>query len=184
MKKKVIVFTVIFLWLAAILYAISMISGSYILSSPLMTVAGGTAQSASFIVNSAIGQSAQGNASSASYQSQIGSNQIQTATVSLPPASTDLSQVYAFPNPFKPGTGGQFDASYITFNKLTDQVTIKIYNYSGVCVATLNKTDRSVDYYQWNTTNDSGEKLASGVYIYLIKNTAGQSAKGKFSIIR
>ena len=169
----------------AVAFGAAMIGANYILSGPLMTAAGGKAESTSFKVDSSVGQSIQGKAESASFQTQGGSsNQIQTAVVVLAPSVSDLSEVYAFPNPFKPGAGGLYDASFITFKKLTGQATIKVFNYSGTCITTLEKTDSAVDYFQWDVINSDGDKVASGVYLYIIKNADGQMAKGKFSIIR
>jgi len=41
-----------------------------------------------------------------------------------------------------------------------------------------------VDYYEWDVKNSSGQKLASGVYIYYITATGAGKAKGKFAVIR
>ena len=105
-------------------------------------------------------------------------------TLVLPAPALNLSETYVYPNPFKPGSGSVFDAPKIVFKKLTDRATIKVYSYAGQLVATLHKTDTSVDYYEWDAKNETGEYVASGVYVYLITNTSGEKISGKFGIIR
>jgi flagellar hook assembly protein FlgD len=46
---------------------------------------------------------------------------------------------------------------------------------------TLDATSTS---YNWDAVNDSGEKVASGVYYYLITDDSGHKKKGKLAIVR
>ncbi|MCB4792802.1 MAG: T9SS type A sorting domain-containing protein [Elusimicrobia bacterium] len=175
--------TVLMLFIVPVLFAAAMVGTNYILTGPLMTAAGGTGTSPSYQVVATVGQTASGNAESPSFKADSGSA-AQQQTVVLPPPTTDLNSVFVYPNPLKPGSGGLFDASTITFKKLTHKVTIKIYTYNGMLVKTINKNDATVDYYQWDTIDENGAKVSSGIYIYLITNANGEKAKGKFGIIR
>ncbi|MBN1621270.1 MAG: T9SS type A sorting domain-containing protein [Endomicrobiales bacterium] len=168
---------------ATVISAAVMTGVNYIIQGPLMSAAGGNSSSASYQAKATVGQATSGKAESASYKSDGGSMPQVDAVISAPPAS-NLQEVFVYPNPFKPGTGGLFDSDKITFSRLTETATIKIYTYTGALVATLEKTDTSVDYYEWDVTNESGDKIASGIYIYYIKSPGGEKAKGKFGIIR
>ncbi|MCX5792200.1 MAG: hypothetical protein NTY45_08310 [Elusimicrobia bacterium] len=129
-----------------------------------------------------LGQSVYGSAKSAHY-SNSGGFVSQTAVLLNPPAA-NLSDAYVYPNPFKPNSPGSFQAAKLTFKHLPAEATIRIFEITGRQVAELHKTDTTVDYYEWNTANNDGRKLASGVYIFLMTAPGGGKARGKFGIIR
>ena len=93
--------------------------------------------------------------------------------------ATDLSGAYAFPVPFIPSRG---DNKEITFTEISPLCTIKIYTLNGELVSTIEHTSGETSH-SWDVTNDSGDRLASGVYLYLIKNDKNKK-KGKLIIIR
>lgn len=70
-----------------------------------------------------------------------------------------------YPNPFNPTTSIKFG--------LPDAmpVEISIYSITGKKVRTLINQDLSAGYYQvnWDGTDKSGNKVASGIYIYTLK---------------
>lgn len=86
----------------------------------------------------------------------------------------NLSQVFAYPVPFKPGKH-----SCITFTNLTAYAKIKIYTISGEKVCELEETDGD-GRYRWDKSKD----ISSGVYIYVITNNQGEKRKGRVMIIR
>jgi len=92
--------------------------------------------------------------------------------------ATDLSSAYAFPVPFIPSRGD----NDITFTDISPLCTIKIYTLNGELVGTIEHTSGST-IHSWDVTNDRGDRLASGVYLYLIKNDKDKK-KGKLIIIR
>ena len=98
--------------------------------------------------------------------------------------SNDSSNIVVYPNPFKPGTNGQFDAPYITFNNIALDATIDIYNIAGKLVKTLENTDKSAKITWDIKLDDSGSKAASGIYLYVIKDGSGNNTTGKFTIIK
>jgi hypothetical protein len=81
----------------------------------------------------------------------------------------ELPTVFAlaqnFPNPFNPTT----TINYQLPKAVSVQITV--YNMLGQRVRTLVNTDQEAGYYNvvWNSTNDVGIQLASGVYFYSIK---------------
>lgn len=90
-------------------------------------------------------------------------------------AQSNWDKVNVFPNPLfgiNEGvsyTGGRYDDPYVTFNNLPDNVTIKIYSLSGVLLRTLDKSDPS-SILRWDLENESGLRVASGMYIALVSN--------------
>src|ERR1019366_4595931 len=69
----------------------------------------------------------------------------------------------------------------ITFAGLTVGTTIKIFTASGHEVKELHTDGPSI---AWDLTNDSGAKVASGIYLYVITDTAGDKVRGKIGVIR
>ncbi len=85
-------------------------------------------------------------------------------------------KVNVFPNPLfgiNEGVsyvpGGRYDDPFVTFNNLPNDVTIKLYTLSGVHVKTLDKSD-ATSILRWDLENESGLRVASGMYIALINN--------------
>ena len=74
-----------------------------------------------------------------------------------------LSQNY--PNPFNPITNIHYDIPEVS------EVTLEIYNVMGQRVRTLVQGTHEPGRYQivWNATNDFGQALSSGMYIYRIQ---------------
>jgi hypothetical protein len=70
-----------------------------------------------------------------------------------------------YPNPFNPVTNISYDIPEVA------QVTLDIYNISGQKVRTLAQGHHEPGRYriQWNATNDYGNPLSSGMYIYRIR---------------
>ncbi len=174
---------IIFFLLTSIVIAAIMVSTNYKQLAVTLSNGGGSAPSPNYITIGSITTGFIGNAESASYKT-MGGFISQAAVISRILPAMDLTKAHVYPNPYKPGSGGKFDADYITFKKLTSRATIRVFNITGELCATINKNDTTVDNYKWNTTNDAGKKLASGVYIYYITNPAGKTAKGKFAIIK
>ena len=79
------------------------------------------------------------------------------------PRTYELSQNY--PNPFNPETQIAFSLPDARFVKLV------IYNILGQEIKTLINDYRDAGSYQvkWDGTNNSGARVASGIYIYRIR---------------
>jgi len=69
-----------------------------------------------------------------------------------------------FPNPFNPATTIKYDIP------AASKVIIQVYSILGEKVATLVNEEQQPGYYslEWNGRTDSGQSVASGVYIYTI----------------
>jgi hypothetical protein len=92
--------------------------------------------------------------------------------------STNLSGAYAWPVPFKPSAGH----TNINFVNLAAGSTVRIFTITGELVNTLTDSGNS-GTIQWPVKNSDGKNVASGVYIYQIKNSFSEK-RGKLMIIR
>lgn len=72
------------------------------------------------------------------------------------------------PNPFNPTTKIRFGVPN------TQRVTINVYSIKGKKIRTLMKETVDAGYYSidWDATNDFGEKVSSGLYIYRMKTNS------------
>ncbi|NOX19304.1 MAG: T9SS type A sorting domain-containing protein [Chlorobi bacterium] len=97
-----------------------------------------------------------------------------TGEIEIPSIFT-VSQNY--PNPFNPSTTIEFGLPEASF------VSIRIYNMLGQEVNTLVSSDFNAGTYRtvWNGTDNSGNKVASGTYIYRV--TSGKNAATKKLIL-
>jgi hypothetical protein len=87
--------------------------------------------------------------------------------------------VRAFPNPWR---SDQHPGRFVTFDQLTEGTTIRIFSIAAQHVKTLNT--QSSTSVQWDLTNENGATVASGIYLFLVTNNAGQQASGKLAVIR
>ena len=99
------------------------------------------------------------------------------ATGNISVVSAGVSSARVRPNPWKSTSG----SDHITFDQMTTNTTVKIFSASSRLVRTLSAPTGDV---AWDLTNDSGDKVASGIYLYLITDTDGNKTKGKLAIIR
>lgn len=96
-------------------------------------------------------------------------------------AANDLSATHAFPVPFIPSKGH----TQITFTRLTAKVTIRVFTLSGELVKTILKDSGGSDEVSWfPVANDSGQTIASGVYLYHVESTDGKTRVGKLMVIK
>lgn len=95
-----------------------------------------------------------------------------------------------YPNPYRPGSGGNFDDSSIgagiVFAGLGagGSVNLTIVDLAGQLIYQKSGTADSEGRFLWDTKSVSGAETATGVYIYYIKGGSGEPRKGKFAIIR
>jgi hypothetical protein len=94
------------------------------------------------------------------------------------PVSVATSNLRVYPNPWRQDKHAGYP---VTFDQMASGSDIKIFNVSGHKVKEL---DGSSGTAIWDLTNDSGDHVASGVYIYLIKDSLGNKIRGKLAVIR
>jgi hypothetical protein len=105
------------------------------------------------------------------------SNPSPPRTITL--VNADFSAVQVFPNPWRSDKHAGHPS--ITFANLPAGCTVKIFTISGHKVQEF---DNAGGTFNWDLTNASGDKVASGVYIYLITDGQGNKMKGKVGIIK
>lgn len=69
----------------------------------------------------------------------------------------------------------------ITFDRLPPNACLKIFTVSGRLVKTIDAPNGSAT---WDRTNDTGERAASGIYLYLVQDILGQEFSGKLAVIQ
>ena len=89
---------------------------------------------------------------------------------------SDVGSSTIYPNPFKPD-----EYSKVTFSVPLES-EVQIYNVAGELVNSL-KDDNKTGKIFWTGINSSGQKVASGIYLCVIKNGTSHSTK-KLAIIR
>ncbi|MFO7524265.1 MAG: S8 family peptidase [Ignavibacteriaceae bacterium] len=96
----------------------------------------------------------------------------------------DLSDVYVYPNPVKAGES----QNAVTFANLPRRAKITIWDINGVKINEIEERDGNggVDY---NLTNQFGERISTGIYIYRVvmiddQNSEGEEKLGKFAVIK
>jgi ligand-binding sensor domain-containing protein len=89
-------------------------------------------------------------------------------------AVTDVAEeVYAYPNPYILIEGGE----NLQFN-YSGEVPIDIFSLDGRKIKTI------FSNIGWNGTNENGEKVASGMYLFFIRDDNGNTHTGKIAVIR
>jgi hypothetical protein len=70
-----------------------------------------------------------------------------------------------YPNPFNPSTTLRFDLPEV------NDITLTIYNMLGQKVRTFNMQSTPAGYHsvKWNATNDYGDPVGAGVYLYQLR---------------
>jgi hypothetical protein len=96
---------------------------------------------------------------------------------------TSISNIYPYPNPFTTSTRFVFT---LTGTQVPDYLKIQIMTVSGKVVREITKEDlgaikigNNISEYAWNGTDEFGEMLANGVYLYKViaKNQGENIAK-------
>ena len=87
---------------------------------------------------------------------------LSTADEGIP---TEFALHDNYPNPFNPTTTFRFDVPEVS------DVTLSIYNMLGQKVRTFNYQNTSAGYHsvKWNATNDYGDPVGAGVYLYQLR---------------
>lgn len=85
-------------------------------------------------------------------------------------AEADFSNVYAYPNPVRPGYTG-----WITIRGLMDNTLVKITDATGTVV---NSGLSTGGMYTWDGCNGKGERVKTGVYYVLVSQNENEKSSG------
>lgn len=107
-----------------------------------------------------------------------------------------FDKINVFPNPlygFNPATSysnSPADEPFVTFSNLPQEdVTVRIYTLSGTLIRTLTSDDPNIrstpaaPFMQWDLQNESGLRVASGLYLAIVSVPNFGEKILKFSII-
>ena len=105
------------------------------------------------------------------------------------PPQSDLTKVYTVPNPFRSGTTRftaqnyhNFPDDAIRFVNVPDFCDVKIYTTAGDLVRRI--THSGTGNIEWDTRNDLGESVSSGIYLWRLVDAKGNDVYGRIIIIR
>ncbi len=96
-----------------------------------------------------------------------------------------------YPNPFRPREEN-YTTIYFTTKRAVAEKSIGIYNLAGELVLDVEGSsiymdkwydDGYVYKYEWDGKNDYGDRVASGIYIYVV-NADGSKKTGKLAVIK
>jgi hypothetical protein len=96
-------------------------------------------------------------------------------------ALENLNEVKVYPNPYKPNSG--LGHTQITFTNLMNESTVKIYTLTGELVRTLSD-NLALGEVSWDAANEDGQKVASGLYFFLVESSDSKHKTGKLAIIK
>jgi hypothetical protein len=93
--------------------------------------------------------------------------------------AASFSAVHVYPNPWRADRHAHFP---VTFDGLPPQATVRLYSLSGHAVKTL-VSDASGKVF-WDRTNQDGDRVASGLYLYTASCADSKPIVGKLALIR
>ena len=67
-------------------------------------------------------------------------------------------------------SGKETTDKYVSFNHLPAEATIDIYSLGGVYVRSIDKSDATSQFAQWDLKNQYGYPVASGMYVARVKS--------------
>ena len=103
-----------------------------------------------------------------------------------------FNKVNVYPNPlygFNVATSydnSPSDEPFVTFSNLPEEITVRVYSLSGQLLRTLtqaNKTLPTSPFLRWDLLNESGLRVASGLYLAIVSSPKYGEKILKFSII-
>jgi len=100
-----------------------------------------------------------------------------------------LSEIRVVPNPYY--VRAQWDTDrftkHVKFTHLPEVCQIRIFTTSGILIKTIDHDENSGDpsgYHEWNLRNSEELDIASGLYIFQVKDqNSGDEKVGKFAVI-
>lgn len=115
----------------------------------------------------------------------LGPTQILVAYRNEPPA--EFEPIAAVPNPFRDSEiiAARPETQFVSFINSPAKGTLYLWTVAGDLVLQRDHEQPTVGTIQWDTTNQAGQRVASGIYIYKIVDFgSGQASYGRLAIIR
>jgi hypothetical protein len=96
-----------------------------------------------------------------------------------------LTQARVYPDPWKRGSGGRYDATRLTFDRLPRSGAIRVMSLAGDLIRELDIHAIDAGIIHWDGRNTGGHEIASGVYFAIIRSDSGEdSSVIKFALER
>jgi hypothetical protein len=108
-----------------------------------------------------------------------GASGVAVFTVDAPSPPSGLDAVRVFPNPWRVDRHAGLK---VTIDGLPAQSEIRFFTLSGRWVKTVSVPGGGIG--GWDLTNDAGESVASGFYLYLIEAPGSERKHGTLAVIR
>lgn len=102
-------------------------------------------------------------------------------SVLLGSMANSIADAYVYPNPYR-GVGPDGKGEAVMFAGLPERATIRIFTVQGVLIRTIEHADLTGGS-RWDLTNENGDKIASGVYLYTLESN-GEKIHGKLAVMR
>jgi hypothetical protein len=103
----------------------------------------------------------------------------------------DLTKVFAIPNPYRTGGSVYTTQNYhnfpdlkVRFVNVPAECTLRIYTVSGDLIWETDYRTLTGGNVEWDVKNQSGEDVASGVYVYKVEDSKGDHVYGRLIVIR
>jgi len=108
-----------------------------------------------------------------------------TSVIGNTATDSTLNKISVAPNPYIGSNEGELDEyeTLLGFHHLPEKCTIYIYNLLGNLVDIIHHDALSGSEF-WDMTTRSQESISSGIYIYRVKDNAGNEKIGKFVVIK
>jgi hypothetical protein len=102
-----------------------------------------------------------------------------------PASAQSLNEIRVVPNPYVVNATWEQSVNVrrLQFMYLPPKCTISIYTTRGELVTTLEHNDETGSK-DWNLTAQSGQEVAYGIYIYVVKTPEGEEYISKFALIK
>jgi peptidoglycan/xylan/chitin deacetylase (PgdA/CDA1 family) len=94
------------------------------------------------------------------------------------PGPSSVESVRVYPNPWR---ADLHSGAFVTIDNLPPGSEVRIFTVTGRSVKTIDAPD---GVGRWDLSNDSGARVSSGVYLYLITDGQGRREKGSVVIVR
>ena len=96
--------------------------------------------------------------------------------------SSNLNNVIAYPNPYRPNAGADGKLKIIN---LPIDCTATIYNIAGEKVREIKEADEgNLGWIDWDGKNESSETVSRGVYLYVVIAPDGSRKISKIALIK
>jgi len=93
--------------------------------------------------------------------------------------AAEMARVKVYPNPWRSDKHAAHP--HVTFEGVTLHTTIKIFTVSGHKVKELHTDGPTAT---WDLADESGDKVGSGIYLYVITDERGDKVRGKVAVIK